>query len=341
MPFQEAETSTPGASGSGTRRIHSHPEGSGVPSTPKSRLRPNPSSPGLSPPVKRTRTTVSEAPKPRKRPNVPSLLFAAPLPELEQCGNCLQSWRWLRKHQAAKPDCKRWKALHLQDVARVTSTQVPPPLPYRPDRPPEDYEDLGDDMPIADQPPYGYQMAADIQAVKRLMDIGFFNADEVDVDLDTEPFEINDFLNPWDQDELGEDFDPNIPLSDSPNNPPLPLPPSIPPVPPPLPNPPISPRCAHVVDELHSEALFKLHYPVLERGGKPVLNPDGQPKTCHSAYDAFEKEFKNEGSYRPFENFMSWEIAQWAKLTGPTVTSIDHLLAIPGVRKVLHYHQPY
>ena len=46
----------------------------------------------------------------------------------------------------------------------------------------------------------------------------------------------------------------------------------------------------------------------------------------------------------PFSSKLEWDIARWAKLDGPTETSLSKLLAMPGVRPlcypVFHFHLP-
>lgn len=177
-------------------------------------------------------------------------------------------------------------------------------------------------MPIDDQSIDDYDEAEDVAAVKRMKDLGFFPPAEVDIDLDTEPFFMEDVRS---QDD--DDFD-DDPLA-------IPNIPSQFPAPKPSPNDldPIPDRSPHVGDDLHTD-IFRVPYPKALKAGAPKLGPDGRPLTCESAYRKWEARWKEEfkwGSYRPFRNQMEWDICQWAKLTAPSKACVDHLLDIPNV----------
>lgn len=269
-------------------------------------------------------------------------------PVLRQCKHCEMYSYWLPKHVAKREDCRLWYAEDSQRRAHEQdqSTQPAAPEPYHPWFPPTDEQDLGDDLPVEDQPPHDYDIEADYSNVARLREHGFFAADKMDIDLDHAPIEPGEWMGANEQEpDTGEDFDPD-PFDDSRSDgsnsqsTPSPSPPSSPPPSPsstsalPGVDDPLSNRISHVVDELYSKEIFKLQYPSAYRAGVSLRHPDGTKRTWESDYVKFERRWREEnlwGSFRPFKSQMEWDVAQWAKCTGPTMRCVNALLNIPQV----------
>jgi hypothetical protein len=64
------------------------------------------------------------------------------------------------------------------------------------------------------------------------------------------------------------------------------------------------------------------------RAGEPV----GTALPTHDAYSASLANPSSANPYEPFASKIDWEVAQWAKLRGPSSSSFAELLKIDGVR---------
>ena len=69
------------------------------------------------------------------------------------------------------------------------------------------------------------------------------------------------------------------------------------------------------------------------RAGEPLPIPRSD-----IGYEKYSNELEKEGDineWAPFSTRMEWEIAQWAKLRGPSSTALTELLKIDGVSKTV------
>lgn len=66
------------------------------------------------------------------------------------------------------------------------------------------------------------------------------------------------------------------------------------------------------------------------RAGQPV----GTALPTHEAYATSLANPSSTNPYMPFASKIDWEVAQWAKLRGPSATSFGELLKIDGVRRL-------
>ena len=57
-----------------------------------------------------------------------------------------------------------------------------------------------------------------------------------------------------------------------------------------------------------------------------------------AGYDDYQARLQQPGNvFHPFSNEREWEFARWAKLHGPSATSLDELLSTPDVRGFCAY----
>ncbi|KAI0725932.1 hypothetical protein BC629DRAFT_1447429 [Irpex lacteus] len=90
-----------------------------------------------------------------------------------------------------------------------------------------------------------------------------------------------------------------------------------------------------VVEASVGEQADERSSPVIEkfggRAGEPVISPE--ITTVNVAYEAsLGSSLSTENPYAPFTSKLDWEFAKWAKLRGPSETSLTELLGIDDVK---------
>lgn len=94
-----------------------------------------------------------------------------------------------------------------------------------------------------------------------------------------------------------------------------------------------------VVEASVGEQADERSSPVIEkfggRAGEPVISPE--ITTVNVAYEAsLGSSLSTENPYAPFTSKLDWEFAKWAKLRGPSETSLTELLGIDDVSNSIY-----
>ena len=79
------------------------------------------------------------------------------------------------------------------------------------------------------------------------------------------------------------------------------------------------------------ESHFKVEPFPLVTAGAPLAGSDHGP----SSFEVYQQSIGCNNNYAPFRSKLDWDIAQWAKMHGPSSSAISKLLGIEGVRQHL------
>ena len=78
--------------------------------------------------------------------------------------------------------------------------------------------------------------------------------------------------------------------------------------------------------EHDTEAHEIEHFPGMKAGA-----PIATPTTHKPTYTKYQEKLNGDSVYAPFASKLDWEVARWAKLRGPSSSSLDELFQIEGV----------